>query len=112
MHRDLVTQPWDNHHRMNARDPRHGFVGGFLHCDDLAAPREPVGGDHCDRATSLESDGDGLRAVAREDREKDRTQLATREEGDNGLGQHREEQPDRIALRTPPAARPYASASV
>ena len=87
-------------------DARHlgdGFVGDRLHRDHSAAAECAVGGDQGAGAAVFEPGGDGGRAEAREDRQRDRADLGTGQEGDDGLGEHRQEEPDAVA---PPDAQP------
>ena len=73
-------------------------VGGLLHRHDLAAPVEAVGGDEDLRAAILQARGDRVGAVAGEDRDEDRAELAAGQRRRDDLRDHRHEDADAIAL--------------
>ena len=74
-------------------------IGGLLHRDPRAAAEERVRGDQDLRLGVGEPGRDRLGAVAREARHRDRAELQRREQRRDGLGQHRQEQRDAIAVR-------------
>ena len=69
------------------------FIGS-----ELAAPHGAVGGDERLGVAVLEPDRDRVGAVAGEDRQEDRTELRDGHHRGDRLGDHREEDPDRVAL--------------
>ena len=73
------------------------LVGGRLHRHRLAAPREAVGGDQQRGLAVGEAAGDRIGAVAGEDRDVDRAELADGEDRDHRLGDHRQEDADPVA---------------
>ncbi len=63
-----------------------------------------------DRARVVEAHRDRVGAVAGEDRQEDRAELGDGEQRGDRLRDHRQEQPDRVALPTPRAAQPRRDA--
>ena len=97
-------------------DARAG-VGGLardrLQRDRLAAAERDVGGDQRHGLAVVEPGGDGLRAEAGEDRDRDRADLGAGQERDDGLRDHRQEQPDPVAPADPqPSQRPGQAAGL
>ncbi len=89
--------PFDRR-RLGHRGVRHP-----LQVDPAPASKEPIGGDKQPGVAIGEARSDGWGPVAREDRREDRPESTDREDGDDGLRQHRQEDPDTVACLDPEA---------
>jgi hypothetical protein len=96
--RDLAPEPLVDDHALHRRRRRDGLVGRLLHLHDLAAPVEAVSRDERLRLAVLEPRSHRLGAVAREARRVDRADSHDRQGRDRGLGRHRQEHADAVAL--------------
>ncbi len=81
-------------------------VGDRLEVHPGAAPEEPVGGDQELRPAVLEPARDRRRGIAREDRREDGPEPTDRQDRDDRLREHRQQDPDPIALPDPEVGEP------
>ena len=93
----VATRAPDHETALNRRRRGKRSVCGCLHRHRLATTREAVGGDEQRCLAVGEPAGDRIGAVAGEDRDVDRPQLAGGEHGNHRLGNHGEEDPDPVA---------------
>ena len=97
-HLDPIVQSAHDHHPADTRRGLDRRVGSFLEAYHVAAAQKPVGRNEDGRLAVGEAGRNGRCAVAREDRRVDRAELPEGENGDDGLHEHRQEDPDPVAL--------------
>ena len=95
---DLAAEATMDEHRPDRGALGHGLVGRLLQLHDLAATVEAVGRDQELGLAVGETGRHGARAEPGEARRVDGGDPRHREHGDRGLGRHRQEDPDAIAL--------------
>ena len=94
--RPTLAETSDDDHPADRRRHGDGLVGGLLEGHDAAAAQEPVRRDEHGCPAVVQPRGDGRRPVAREDRGEDGPQEPEGQDGDGGLGDHREQDADAI----------------
>ena len=108
--RDFSAEPAIDQHGLHRRALGHGLVGGLLHLHDLPAAVEAVGGDQQRGLAVGQARGDGAGAKAREAGRVDGADPHHGQRGDRGLGRHRQEDADPVALAYPERPEPVGQA--
>jgi hypothetical protein len=102
--RERLAGSPDDEHALDARGLRDGSIRHRLEIDPRTAAQESVRRDEQPGLAIDQAGRDRRCRVAREDRREDRADPADCKDRDHGLGQHREQDPDSVALAHPELA--------
>ena len=97
-HVERVASAGHDEHALHRRRGLDCGVRDRLEIDPCPAAQEPIRGDEQLRLAVGEARRDRRGAVAREDRREDRPDAADGQHRDDGLDQHRQQDPDPVAL--------------